>query len=40
MKRLGAYLVILLCTVFAMLSISSACVWSWHQPELPQKPQS
>ncbi|HEX3046663.1 MAG TPA: cyclic lactone autoinducer peptide [Bacillota bacterium] len=39
MKKLGASVVVLLCTIMAMISICSVCYWWSYQPELPRKPQ-
>ncbi|MCL6589633.1 MAG: cyclic lactone autoinducer peptide [Firmicutes bacterium] len=39
MKKLGASLVVLLCTTISMLYICAACWWSVYQPVLPQKPR-
>ncbi|MCL6592198.1 MAG: cyclic lactone autoinducer peptide [Firmicutes bacterium] len=38
MKKFGASLVIVICTILAMLSICSACWFINYQPGIPKKP--
>ncbi|MCL6589118.1 MAG: cyclic lactone autoinducer peptide [Firmicutes bacterium] len=39
MKRISALMVVLFTTIFAMLFTCAACIWSYYQPEMPQKPE-